>query len=748
MVWYAAGWLCALRRVEIQDRPDVTQSFQGRSCDLARHSVPPPIIHADLCESNQAQQQNIPSRPSSIGGLWQPFAAVTGCQKQFVPDQEVQPDKQMVSTSVPFSLQHLTPMLRAGGGLLDSEPLSSDAQQLGRSTRPARPATALASRSIKHRAASPTLPLDLPACQTLQTECCICSQDLNGNMSIESAVPGHGCCTDCGSNKDPFQLCQHATAGGLSAKVGMSTAGYLPSNYLNRLDSRRRSSHSMSSPLRELHATLQDQWQQADSTANHLVATGRDAVQGDVLQTKSSSRSAITAFPVVQSDMCESAAVQDSQHADTVSLTQISHESHSPQVLISDWQQAESQCTVGNPGQHMRYAQQKHQAEPLHASRSHADATDCSQPEWQLPQAVCDQLQQATLTVTGQLRVQGQATSPTSSVVPALLPGQTAIAAAMQLCLQPCASLGTTPVAMASPVQAASTAAARPQACSGIATVSQKLQQHQASNITAAMAPAEEPTEIPPQLGAVATDSHFGMKPQSSAQSDWLVYPGLISSSLSQAPPKRITCLAGLQQAALASATTVSSEAAPDLASLPDVHALSTSAKPCGDAERGCPRSGTADQCEEIVITTHPTCLNPCSSNRCLEGESHLAAVHKPISSSQPGTLKHRSSPVVTVDMGTATDVLQSDTQRGQQAQVDCSTVWPQEWRMLVGRCGLDRDDAAWVLDESDSNVSDSEGSVSSQSNLRPSSVGRCRVNSGRHSKVGRSLMQILYSMQ
>ncbi len=67
---------------------------------------------------------------------------------------------------------------------------------------------------------------------------------------------------------------------------------------------------------------------------------------------------------------------------------------------------------------------------------------------------------------------------------------------------------------------------------------------------------------------------------------------------------------------------------------------------------------------------------------------------------------------------------------------VTCMSMSPEDRRILAQRFGMDHDEADWVLNEADVSGSSSEGSVSSESNLRPSSVGRCRVNSGRHSEV------------
>ncbi|KAL0033093.1 hypothetical protein WJX79_002829 [Trebouxia sp. C0005] len=60
----------------------------------------------------------------------------------------------------------------------------------------------------------------------------------------------------------------------------------------------------------------------------------------------------------------------------------------------------------------------------------------------------------------------------------------------------------------------------------------------------------------------------------------------------------------------------------------------------------------------------------------------------------------------------------------------------PEDRRILAQRFGMEHDEADWLLNEADTSGSSSEGSVSSENNLRPSSVGRFRVNSGRHSKL------------
>lgn len=67
-------------------------------------------------------------------------------------------------------------------------------------------------------------------------------------------------------------------------------------------------------------------------------------------------------------------------------------------------------------------------------------------------------------------------------------------------------------------------------------------------------------------------------------------------------------------------------------------------------------------------------------------------------------------------------------------------TAWVEQRHWITARRQSGRMDAKWELDESGSDSGDSEGSVSTESTLRPSSVGRCRVNSGRHAKV---LLQI-----
>ena len=66
------------------------------------------------------------------------------------------------------------------------------------------------------------------------------------------------------------------------------------------------------------------------------------------------------------------------------------------------------------------------------------------------------------------------------------------------------------------------------------------------------------------------------------------------------------------------------------------------------------------------------------------------------------------------------------------------SKVWTAQQQWFAVRRRSDRVEAKWELTESDG--SDSEGSVSTESTLRPSSVGRCRVNSGRHAKVCSSI--------
>ena len=81
------------------------------------------------------------------------------------------------------------------------------------------------------------------------------------------------------------------------------------------------------------------------------------------------------------------------------------------------------------------------------------------------------------------------------------------------------------------------------------------------------------------------------------------------------------------------------------------------------------------------------------------------------------------------------TDAMASSVETDHR-QLLLGTAWVEQRQRIAARRQSGRMDAKWELDESGSDSGDSEGSVSTESTLRPSSVGRCRVNSGRHAKV------------
>ena len=108
-----------------------------------------------------------------------------------------------------------------------------------------------------------------------------------------------------------------------------------------------------------------------------------------------------------------------------------------------------------------------------------------------------------------------------------------------------------------------------------------------------------------------------------------------------------------------------------------------------------------------------------------------------PVSAEEAKAKQQRQSPHVYAERRDAsTEAMCTCPEEDQTQLFSKSRTAQQQWFAVRRRS--DRAEAKWELYESDG--SDSEGSVSTESTLRPSSVGRCRVNSGRHAKVCSSI--------
>ena len=731
----------------------VGKHMSATARDILLPSGIPPVLFA----GHKAQQHNTAPQPSSMHSQQQALTAANACCHPAVLGSALSADKQVLLPAVPLSVRNM--------GL----------QQPDSSTVPARPAAVLASGAIKHRASRPSSP-PLLSCSTASSGCSIChlQVDLSVDHASPPALAQHACCKDCGyiakdSSTDSFLLpsyrplpggLQHTQpAVGASASTGMqlSSAPSAPSTFLDQLSARSRSLGLPLDPFRQLPVAVGSPLQRSGSSAatDHEAAPDgmsapapvnraapalrlipvRSGSAGQLMSAENSQQQAQEQQPGLCSQLSAEASQQQQlqqQQADLSSTGRSSpataDESLQTDSLASADQQAaahhgisffQSLLSEGQQGEHCTgkvscndmHSSQWQQAEVSQEDNPEAGAQDSLTSKWQLPQSICDQLQQAKLTVTRQLSCQAQLTVRPITDAEASAAGQsTANIASAALQLEPCSTSVVT---------------------------AEHLQPRHPGSLGTIVRAADRPMECAEtlsQLRAVVTDNHYSTRPRSPAQTDWRLYPALSSQPLSEAGVPQMPAVLTAPQILAVPPRALTTP----VASAADAHAVTEALSALHDPFIS--TTGTASRCDGSVLDSTEQAGNS-KQRQCVEDCSRSSVVLQGESSCYSSVQRIPQKAVTTSDQATETDAAWS-IRRHAQTQVAGSSfltvsLSPDERRILARRYGMAHEDAAWPLTESASSGSDSEGSVISESNLRPSSVGRCRVNSGRHSKVG-----------
>ena len=473
---HVAGWLCALRHTDASPLLTTAQP----SPQVSRHALLSPSIPFALSDSHDDQRCDDPQLGALLG------------------------HRRTRSASPSLgSLQY-------GYAAQPAALWSSGAHESHRSIAPVRPATALASRTIRHRASSLVA---APALHSFATEgvgCRLC--DLQGMQGVSGDALcriGQGCCKDCGylSNSteqdSTFTLPSHrlpaaaASSGGClhhrqtvsdassAAALGLSTVPVVPSSFLDHLAS-RKPSHSVSGSHDQMHDALLTGVQHTHSTAAHDLAGGNQKLLSNVPDAVSANGSkaafghCLQTSPVSEQHHVQvlhqqqqaeqqqqlgsdvrrrsSLAAADDSRQLALSSAACQTEAVSPkaaQLVTADTLQVQQQGIAAAVEQRVQPTKQQEQQPGLSKGGSSCSAAGhTSDRDWQLPQSISDQLQQARLSVTAiprltcsqpkpSLAVTAVAETPTASTAAAEAPftAQTAIPAAAHQLLVPSSGL-------------------------------------------------------------------------------------------------------------------------------------------------------------------------------------------------------------------------------------------------------------------------------------------------------------------
>ena len=745
---HAAGWLCALRHTIMgcaAASPLLTTAQP--SPQVSTHALLSPSIPFPLSASHNNQQCADPR----LGAL---------------------PGHRRTRSASP-SLGSLHYSCAAQPAAL----WSSGAHESHRSVAPVRPATAQASRTIKHRASSLVA---APALHSFGTEggCCrLC--DLQGMQGV-SRDPlhrtGQGCCKDCGylsnsteqdstfilpSYRPPASAAAAlASSGGClnlwqtegassAAGLGLSTVPVVPSSFLDHLAC-RKPSHCVSGSHDQMPDALLTGMQQSHSIAAHYVASGNQKLLSNVpdavsvKDSKAAFGHCLQNSPVseqhhIQIMHQQQQAEQQQQLGSDVrgssptaasdgrqlalSSAACQAEAVSPmaaQLITADTLQVQQQGIAAAVEQRVQPVKQQEQQPGLTQRGSSCSAAGHrSDRDWQLPQSISDQLQQARLSVTAIPRL--TSSQPRHSLAaPAVAETPTASTAAVEA---PLLATQTATLAAAHQLLVPT---------SGLAASARQAGQGQALEGASGKAwPQAQPrqTESLAQLRAVVAEGHHGTRPQPPAQTDGQLYPGLCSQTLPSASSHSRTAktmglkLPDLQSPSVMPVKSMSTDATSVTA---DPHAPSSSTPAPSDAANK-EQHGDLSNLVQASSVRYKSYDGHCSSSiQSSQMQTHIARPASAASHRQTswprGCVQTQSRLLNTCDEATE--------------MFTCMSMSPEDRRILAQRFGMEHDEADWVLGEAYSSGSGSEGSVSSESNLRPSSVGRCRVISGRHSKV------------
>lgn len=780
IILYCAGWLRALPHVGgTQDNQQEGYHSHGRSKD--QHT--PSCRAAAVSQEGRGHPMGAAAHQADhLGSCAMPEPAMQHvCQHHMLlPDKKpAEPAQQrLISCSACFQPLHTIP---------EAKVVSSASACLASSScpscpAPARAAAALASRAIKQRAAGPSPSSSAHNPEVARSQCHVCSAQYKAADAVSTSVVAASWsqqehCCDCGyvtksPSLGPYKLglARPASAGGcravtspacrpLSADVG-TTASHLACRP-TPADVIRAASRSACRPLsadvgtaatgsacRTLPAYMKGAGEACTQSAS---AVDLDGAVGHVLS--QSVRSAAALTPVTQQQQeyrSPLSHLQQSFKAELGIPNSVAARVDSPILEAAQGQHTKSPNVVGSccfldgsvevvhraAAAHLVYqgATWAHDREqPLEVSpeTSFLQMLDqCKQTDPDSLRVQPDQQQQtdASFATTGDMPDFAKHSGCSSPQPVDVLRQQRVPARALgSFNAQPQATaVATSPAPASTAVAAASSEAFS----SGLAAI---LDDSSAANA------AGQRYELC-QLGAIIADKDQSMRPRPLAGSFSQLLGFGMPPRLQSAPPasgmpstlEAVTGTAsGTEDSLAGHAGFDTSSVAADTSAVQAMSLPAVSAPGLGPRNCAAWQLGThVDNAQEPALQMLPVRMAQCSSSQGL-----------PVSSAEPGVVQqqhpqheasthaeteHKSASADAVDVGVETD-----------HRWLLSTAWAEQRQWIAARRRSGEVETKWELDESGSISGDSEGSVSSESTLRPSSVGRCRVNCGRNAKVG-----------
>ena len=776
-----AGWLFALLRVsDDQDSQNEQDGCLSHDFVARQHSTPcraasvsgDDTMHADAHQSYRPGCVAVP--PPSVQHMCLHHMQLP-CENQAAPSQQT-----LTSCSA-----YMQPWHRPSQP--NSSP-SSSANAPSSTSAPARAATALASRAIKQKAASPVFPSSSCTLAVLHSQCHVCSAESRAADAVHAVMAAspsqQECCCDCGyvtksPSRGTFRLgfTRPALGGGrraataaacrplsadvskaatpaacrrLSAdvKVSGTAAAYRPL-------SAGASRSAIPAACRPDEAA--DVSKAGKPTLQNTSAVGPGGAVGDLLS--HSLHTAAALKPVIKEQreyMSPLSHLRQSFSAELGLPSSLAVRMDGPSLEAGQGQHqkptmAGSHCCLHCPAQNGHSEAADHQAawsndrdQQLEVSpeTSFLQRLDqCRQTRSESPKAQLDQQQQTkALSATMTDLPDFAKYTGCRSLQPVDAQQQEVGARTLGMFIaQPEATAGGTSAVSAS--TAAAMKSPEADSSSSAAIVRQDCQDRTAAGHS------ELRQDEACELGAIIADTSQLMQARLFAESANQLCGNGMSSNLSSAPPASAVPAASKTVTVTASAAMQSLAehviAFPESSTAADTSAVHATSLPAVLVPNDSLRRCAARRLETGVDNAQQPALQPPhvteaqSSNGRSQGLSASLAEPDAMQQQQPqhrcsahAGIEHRDASIEVVDVGVETE-----------HRWLLSAAWAEQRQWLAARRCSGAGDAMWELDESGSTSGDSEGSVSSESTLRPSSVGRCRVNSGRHAKVGSTLV-------
>ena len=630
---------------------------------------------------------------------------------------------------------------------------SAHLQLLHSHAAPARAATALASAAIKQGAGSPTSSSAFCESEVPSLECYICSNQHRSADAVSTSVAAASlqpqeCCCDCGyvskrPSKGVFNqlgsarpasadgdravnaaacrpssadvckagkaVVQRASVVGLDGALGSLLSPPLCSAAALTPDTEEQ--QEAKSPLSQLQQSFWAESGSASSTGLSVLGAGLEAGQGllNINMVGSGHCPLQSPAEIVHSAAAAHLAHQNAWSNDKGRQLEVSPETSFLQML-DEYQQTDT-VLPASPRVQLDHQQQLETLSPTTADMP--DAAKHTACQW--PQPV-DMQRQVRTSVLGSVNASSQPTAVVASTEPIF-----------------------------------TEAARNSKAYRGGLAAILGDDSRGGSSVNAAGKPVQQ-TELC-QLGAIIADRSQLMRPRPFAESFSELCGGHV-------PPDSLPASCSYTALAMSAAShpvTVTASAAADS---PTAHVVSCpTAATATDADAGHavpfpavplpddnPRSCAPQQTE---IYSH-SAEQPVSPTLPLIAAQSINGRLRGVPAAEPGAMQQQqrlqlySVHAETEHRDAATDAMPASMETDQRWEV-LNTAWAEQRQWSAARRRSCEVDAKWELDESGSISGDSEGSVTTESTLRPSSVGRCRVNSGRHAKVCSTCPPVLW---